>query len=69
MSEKRIELSDLVTNREIKSIRAFIESHPGAGIHNCIMAWIERRKTVRSRWAKLGVIKAYGAYVVELYAL
>ena len=67
--DREIDLKDLITKHELACLVKFIKDHPDSSTHNAIMAWLEKHKTVRSRWAKFGILKQFGAYLIEHYAL
>jgi len=61
-----ITLSDLITDAESDTLMVFVKSgRANSTVHNLIMKWLDGKPLVMKRFEKNGVIKAYGAYLLE----
>ncbi len=62
-------LLDLITSSEARALKYFVakhlrdDTHPT--VHNIVMKWLDSRPKVMERFAQHGVIKTYGAYLLE----
>jgi hypothetical protein len=57
---------DLVTRVELDKLARYVRSHPEERtVHNLVMSWLDRQPVIMERFRVHGVLKAYGAYLLE----
>lgn len=69
-SSSQLGLDDLLTPTQVEELRAFLVANkPGIGrtVHNITLNWLDKQPLVLERFRKYGIIKPYGAYVIEFY--
>ncbi len=64
-----ITIDEVVTRQEAKKLCTYVKLHrkqsPKATVHNIVMKWLDSEKEVTDRFAKHGILTAYGAYLLE----
>lgn len=65
MEPKTIALGDLLTEEDIKELRAFVGARKGRTPHNAVMALLDTKPAIMARFRTHGVLKSYGAYLIE----
>jgi hypothetical protein len=65
--EQPLTIGDLINEQEIEQLRKFLKKRKNGTCHNAIMAFIDTQPQIMDKFAKEGVIKPYGAYLLEFY--
>lgn len=66
-----VSIRELINGADVEDIKRFVSaqrSHtPSATTHNIVMKWLDSQPNIMERFRELGIIKAYGSYVLEYY--
>ncbi len=61
-----VDVNHLVTTIDVASLAQYVARRPkGKTVHNAVMKWLDGQPDILERFKTHGVLKAYGAYLLE----
>lgn len=67
MPTRTIALGDIITKEEVQELIEFVYHNRGKNrlIRNIVLAWVEKHPAVIARFRQYGIIKHFGAYLIQ----